>query len=54
MSTQTEEKKSVGLDWILFLVSTVVMLYMLFISSPWFWVALPFSLTYLVKGLRVI
>lgn len=54
MSVQTEEKKSTNLDWMLFFGSTAVMIYMLIISSPWFWVALPFSLTYLVKGLRVI
>ena len=54
MSSQTEEKKSTALDWILFLGSTAIMVFLLAISSPWFWVALPFSLTYFVRGLGVI
>lgn len=46
------ENKSNAMDWILFLVSTAVMIFMLIFANEWFWVVLPFSLTYLVKALR--
>lgn len=52
MATKSEEKKSTLLDWGLFAVSTIVMVYMISQLNPWFWVVLPFSLTYLVKALR--
>lgn len=42
------------MDWILFLVSTVAIIALLMKASEWFWVALPFVLTYLVRALRVI
>lgn len=45
--------KSILMDWVLFLVSTVVLVFMLIYVNEWFWLALPFSLTYLVKALRV-
>jgi hypothetical protein len=44
-------KSSRAIDWIIFLVSTVIMIFMLMYMDEWFWVALPFSLTYLVKAL---
>jgi len=44
-------KSSRAIDWIIFLVSTVIMIFMLLYMDEWFWVALPFSLTYLVKAL---
>lgn len=44
-------KNSRAIDWIIFLVSTVIMIFMLMYMDEWFWVALPFSLTYLVKAL---
>ena len=47
------EKTSTGLDWILFIVSTVILIGMLIYVPQWFWLALPFSLTYLVKAMRV-
>lgn len=43
--------KSRSMDWIIFLVSTVIMIFMLMYMDEWFWLALPFSLTYLVKAL---
>lgn len=46
--------KSTAMDWIIFLVSTVIMTGMLLYMSEWFWVMLPFVLTYLVKALRAI
>ncbi|MEL6656437.1 MAG: hypothetical protein AAFY48_14535 [Bacteroidota bacterium] len=51
--TSTTENESTRMDWIWFLVSTVIMILMLIYLNEWFWLALPFSLTYLVKALRV-
>jgi type IV secretory pathway TrbL component len=45
--------KSNLMDWVLFLASTVVLVFMLIYVNEWFWLALPFSLTYLVKALKV-
>jgi hypothetical protein len=47
-------KESTRMDWILFLVSTIIMVALMIYKPAWFWVALPFSTTYLVKALRVI
>jgi hypothetical protein len=44
--------KSNLMDWVLFLVSTAVLSTIYVVSNEWFWVALPFSLTYLVKALK--
>jgi len=48
-----EDTSSSRTDWILFIVSTLVMFWMLMYMSEWFWLAMPFSLTYLVKALRM-
>lgn len=48
-----EEKSSSSTDWLLFLISTVVMIAMLIWVNEWFWLAMPFSLTYLVKALKM-
>lgn len=40
------------LDWALFLLSTAILALIFVVSNEWFWVALPFSLTYLVKALK--
>jgi hypothetical protein len=53
MSTSTNENESNRMDWILFIVSTTIMILMLIFINEWFWLALPFSLTYLVKAMRV-
>lgn len=53
MSTSSSENESTRMDWILFVLSTTVMILMLIFINEWFWLALPFSLTYLVKALRV-
>ncbi len=47
----TTTKSSRAIDWIIFLVSTVILIFMLMYMDEWFWLALPFSLTYLVKAL---
>lgn len=49
---EVNTNSSSAMDWILFLVSTAVMVFMLIYMNEWFWIALPFSLTYLVKALR--
>ena len=40
--------------WLYFLVSTVAFLAMLFFLDEWFWIAMPFMLTYLVLALDTI
>jgi hypothetical protein len=54
--TETMEvtKKSTGLDWIIFFVSLVAIVLLLMYADEWFWLALPFVLTYFVKAIRVI
>ena len=47
-------KDSTTMDWIIFLISTIIMVALMIYKPAWFWVALPFSTTYLVKALRVI
>ena len=42
-----------GKYWLYFLISTVILIAMLIFMNEWFWLALPFSLTYLVKALDV-
>lgn len=46
------KNNSTAMDWLFFLVSTAVVILLLIFANEWFWVALPFSLTYLVKALR--
>ena len=48
----TTTKQSNAINWIIFLVSLVAMIYMLMFHSEFFWLALPFVLTYLVKALN--
>ncbi len=48
----TTNNKSTALDWILFLVSAVLCILLLIYADEWFWIPLPFALTYLVKALR--
>lgn len=50
----SETTSSSRMDWIIFFVSLVAMILLLKYSNEWFWVALPFVLTYLAKGLKVI
>jgi len=56
MNSEVENKQegSTILHWLLFLISTAICIYMVIYINEWFWVVLPFSLTYLVKALRVI
>jgi hypothetical protein len=50
----TSESTSTMKDWAIFLVSLVIMILMLMFMNEWFWVALPFVLTYLARALKVI
>ena len=43
-----------GKYWGLFVISTLIMIAMLIWMNECFWLALPFSLTYLVKALDVV
>ncbi|HLF62228.1 MAG TPA: hypothetical protein VI603_00640 [Saprospiraceae bacterium] len=40
-------------DWVIFFVSFIIMLALLKWESRFFWLALPFAATYLVKSLRM-
>ena len=47
------EVKYSRVDWLIFLVSFVIMLALLQWESRFFWLALPFAATYLVKALKM-
>ncbi|HQU60644.1 MAG: hypothetical protein KDD02_24135 [Phaeodactylibacter sp.] len=49
----TTSKRSKATDWLLFLVFAVIFLAMIVYVDEWFWVPMPFMLTYLVKALDV-
>lgn len=51
--TTTTDNQSNRQDWMFFLISTLIMFLLLIFADSWFWVAMPFSLTYLVKALNV-
>lgn len=40
--------------WLFFLISLVIFLFMLVFVNEWFWVTMPFMLTYLVLAMRVV
>lgn len=47
-----QAQRSTLMDWVFFLVSTVVTVALLVTAPEWFWVPLPFVLTYLVRAMR--
>lgn len=51
---QSEDKRNTKRSWILFLITTAILIYMMIFVNEFFWVALPFSLTYLVWSMKVI
>lgn len=51
MATETNSNTDTRRYWLYFFVSLVVMILMLMFMNEWFWVALPFVLTYLVLAL---
>ena len=48
----TTEKKSNSKNWMLFIVSTLVMIGFLVFKPEWVWVASPFSLTYFSEAMN--
>lgn len=52
--TQTDNNRNTTRAWILFLIFTAILIYMMIFVNEWFWVALPFSLTYFVWAMKVI
>lgn len=51
MTQVNESRKS---DWLYFLISTAATVGLLICYPAWFWVGLPFSLTYLTKALKAL
>ena len=47
---ELEYKKT---DWIIFLIGTIATLGLLYFDNRFFWIALPFALTYMVKSLKM-
>jgi hypothetical protein len=54
MTTTNEKTMETGKrsDWLLFLVFTAITLLLLLFLDEFFWLGLPFMLTYLVKALK--
>lgn len=52
-STEIKEVNYKTTDWLIFLGGSVVMLVLLYFDDRFFWIALPFVATYLVKALRM-
>ena len=48
---EVDTKSNKGRTWMLFLVSLVVTLILLVITPQWFWLVLPFPLTFLVQAM---
>lgn len=49
MSSSTN--KSHSTDWIIFGVTLIITVFLLAVNPTWFWVFLPFVLTYFVKAI---
>jgi len=47
------ENTSTTKHWLLFIVSTVLLLVMLIWVPQWFWAVLPFPVTFLVQAMRL-
>ena len=50
----TTKKDSTLMDWVIFLITSVILIALLMYADEWFWLALPFPLTYLAKALKAI
>ena len=50
---RVQEVEYSKVDWLIFLVSAIATIFLLIYKDTFFWVALPFALTYLVKALKV-
>ena len=51
-ATATDENKNNKLDWALFIIWTIIFFVLLIFVPQWFWVVIPFPLTYLVKAMN--
>jgi hypothetical protein len=40
-------------DWLYFLISLVAMIILFAVADEWFWLALPFVLTFFVRAIRM-
>lgn len=49
---ETTTNNSTRQDWMLTLVFGIITIALLIYASEWFWLSLPFLLTYMVKALR--
>lgn len=47
----SQVKTGLKSDWIIFIVSLIIMITLFIVATPWFWVPLPFVVTFFVKGL---
>jgi hypothetical protein len=47
----TQENENKGLYWVITLVSLVACILLLLYAPEWFWLTLPFLLTYFVKAI---
>jgi len=47
----SDAKSSNGKYWLIFMVTLVIMLFFLVVDPTWFWVPLPFVLTFFVKAI---
>lgn len=50
----TESNPSTKKDWLYFLVSAGATICLLYFFPAWFWLGLPFTLTYLTKALKAL
>ena len=50
-TARQETDKSRRNDWIIFGIALVVTLFFLVVDPTWFWVPLPFVLTFFVRGI---
>ena len=51
---ETGTRESTRNDWIIFFVTTAILIFLLLFMNEWFWLALPFSCTFLARALRVL
>ena len=47
----TQRNPSTRKDWMIFAVTLVITIAFLIFNPTWFWITLPFVLTYFVKGI---
>jgi hypothetical protein len=50
----SDNQNSTKSDWLYFLISAAFTVFLLWFYPAWFWVGLPFALTYLTKALKAL